>query len=314
MDHTVESTAAQGVHSEARRRGYCPHDEPYAGSWCQPSAAFDALCYYGSMRCCGYSQAEKTYKCVRGSWQLTYNLCRPCPTPRPTPEPTPHPTPAPARPAQQCTTGRRGVFLCNDGIYCSSSYGCCRQHYGRAKCPLEKPYMCADRSCNNDHCCADAAFKCAGGVRQNGCGAGPAFQPQPPSGSPSMLGATVGSPAQFNSVLASTNPFFEPSCTTGKENLLLCSNNVSCNVIDDGWNCCAKNGGRAMCPLQAPYMCNDKTCYGDYCCATFPEQCKQSVRPHGCGGGPALQNPASHGPGGAELTAPASGSRAADQE
>ena len=59
---------------------------------------------------------------------------------------------------------------------------------------------------------------------------------------------------------------------TGTDDLLKCRDGSYCNVVTDGWNCCACRGnhpshqGIAVCPKNYPYMCNDHTCGGGSDC------------------------------------------------
>ena len=65
-------------------------------------------------------------------------------------------------------------MACVDGSQCdviSLGWDCCASHGGRAQCPANKPVMCADLSCSNDHCCDFAGYyPCfyKGGPRQCG--------------------------------------------------------------------------------------------------------------------------------------------------
>lgn len=61
------------------------------------------------------------------------------------------------------TTDENNKFGCANGTRCSGR-GCCVQGGGIAKCPPNRPLMCADRSCSGDLCCErDCAH--LGGVR-----------------------------------------------------------------------------------------------------------------------------------------------------
>lgn len=47
---------------------------------------------------------------------------------------------------------------CIDGTFCNVDHdglGCCKNHEGRAKCPMNTPKMCAKRECDQetDYCC-----------------------------------------------------------------------------------------------------------------------------------------------------------------
>ena len=54
---------------------------------------------------------------------------------------------------------------CIDGTDCNVSLqdmGCCKKHGGRAKCPMNKPKMCANRECDDktDVCCGEWNWDC----------------------------------------------------------------------------------------------------------------------------------------------------------
>ncbi len=67
---------------------------------------------------------------------------------------------------------------CGDGTYCNGKthnerHGCCNKHQGRARCPKNKPVMCATKRCaNDDYCCGHSDDNCDipgyGGPRQCG--------------------------------------------------------------------------------------------------------------------------------------------------
>ena len=74
------------------------------------------------------------------------------------------------------TTTVDGQLECNDGTLCLMGYvdggdsSCCNEHGGRAKCPPDKPHMCADATgCadGQDYCCSSFASDCShsGGLR-----------------------------------------------------------------------------------------------------------------------------------------------------
>lgn len=68
-------------------------------------------------------------------------------------------------------SGGYNVMVCKDGSsWDIAFYGwdCCSSHQGRAQCPSNIPIMCADLSCNGDHCCDNAgttACNTMGGAR-----------------------------------------------------------------------------------------------------------------------------------------------------
>ena len=68
-------------------------------------------------------------------------------------------------------SGNYNIMACKDGSsWDVGSYGwdCCSSHQGRAQCPSNIPVMCADLSCNGDHCCDNAgttACNTMGGAR-----------------------------------------------------------------------------------------------------------------------------------------------------
>ena len=48
----------------------------------------------------------------------------------------------------------------------------------------------------------------------------------------------------------------------------ICWDGTSCNGEVDGYDCCGCRGGRALCPLSIPFMCNDTSCGAGtaWCC------------------------------------------------
>ena len=59
-------------------------------------------------------------------------------------------------------TDTDSMLQCMDGKHCSWNYGagngCCNEKGGRAKCPKNKPVMCAKKDCakqneKSDYCC-----------------------------------------------------------------------------------------------------------------------------------------------------------------
>ena len=77
-------------------------------------------------------------------------------------------------------------FECQDGSFCEGfphNLSCCNSRGGRAKCPPNRPVMCADTSCagGKDHCCSRSAQQCyidASGPRECGMYAEFCIRPQ----------------------------------------------------------------------------------------------------------------------------------------
>ena len=73
-------------------------------------------------------------------------------------------------------TKHDNYFECQDGSFCEGfphNLSCCNSRGGRAKCPPNRPVMCADTSCagGKDHCCSRSAQQCyidASGPRECG--------------------------------------------------------------------------------------------------------------------------------------------------
>lgn len=75
------------------------------------------------------------------------------------------------------TTGENYLMECMDGTECKGGisqgrdWACCSNHGGRAKCPVNRPFMCASRDCveGTDVCCTEHEKSCDfhGGLR--GC-------------------------------------------------------------------------------------------------------------------------------------------------
>ena len=67
-------------------------------------------------------------------------------------------------------TNQDNMLMCHDGVYCTG-WRCCESHQGRAQCPQNVPWMCADPTtggAGNDYSCEFAEADCdnQGGVRQ----------------------------------------------------------------------------------------------------------------------------------------------------
>ena len=83
-------------------------------------------------------------------------------------------------------TKHDNYFECQDGSFCEGfphNLSCCNSRGGRAKCPPNRPVMCADTSCagGKDHCCSRSAQQCyidASGPRECGMYAEFCIRPQ----------------------------------------------------------------------------------------------------------------------------------------
>ena len=67
-------------------------------------------------------------------------------------------------------TDEDNLLKCRDGSYCNG-WSCCNDHNGRAKCPPNKPMMCAkEKSCAGgaDFCCSNEDCKNDDGPRPCG--------------------------------------------------------------------------------------------------------------------------------------------------
>ena len=156
-------------------------------------------------------------------------------------------------------------------------------------------------SCLNT--CADGSFQCVSllsvscpvaeevtrSLNCSSCGgccaplpppASPAPSPPPPPGFPSDA-----CPWEGNSAL-------NISGNSGENWVFVCMDGHRCNQWSDGVGCCACHGGHAKCPLNVPFMCNQRECgyNDDYCCN--PMNCDLSNGPRPCPSPPAALPPA----------------------
>jgi hypothetical protein len=172
------------------------------------------------------------------------------------------------------------VMQCNDGTFCNaiiSGWSCCNKRNGRAKCPKNKPLMCAAKACasRSAYCCEKDCFghgglrKCA--VPTNLQTASPTAIPSTaPTDLPTFIPTLVPTEAPSTSPTA---PTAVPKCSwvtpTDQNYVFQCNDGTFCNAIASGWNCCGKRQGRAKCPKNMPLMCAaEKACASrsDYCC------------------------------------------------
>eukprot|EP01064_Diplonema_japonicum_P004385 TRINITY_DN12848_c0_g1_i1.p1 TRINITY_DN12848_c0_g1~~TRINITY_DN12848_c0_g1_i1.p1 ORF type:complete len:4801 (+),score=721.22 TRINITY_DN12848_c0_g1_i1:72-14474(+) len=67
-------------------------------------------------------------------------------------------------------------------------------------------------------------------------------------------------------------PWLVPTTTV---NVFECGDTTECNGITSstGMGCCVGRQGIRRCPLNWPYMCNDQSCFGGYCCVDRPDAC-----------------------------------------
>lgn len=157
------------------------------------------------------------------------------------------------------TTGLPGTLQCSDGSLCEKvgdwDWTHCCNGIGRARCPPEYPHMCASQYCNNQHCCTDEAELCdqAGGPR--------------PCPDDTDLNVAVGDISGACPWVSSSGVARHMECTTGT----LCEQD---NFQEYG-HCC-QGSGRARCPPEIPYMCDDNTsCHGQHCCVADAAGCDQ---------------------------------------
>jgi len=97
---------------------------------------------------------------------------------------------------------------CNDGSFCNaytSGWSCCNKRQGRAKCPKNKPLMCAVKACasRSDYCCEKDCFR-HGGLRK--CAVPINLQTPFPTETPTWLPtrAPTSSPTDIPSTPSST--------------------------------------------------------------------------------------------------------------
>eukprot|EP00397_Hematodinium_sp_SG-2012_P045072 GEMP01050494.1.p1 GENE.GEMP01050494.1~~GEMP01050494.1.p1 ORF type:complete len:428 (+),score=43.83 GEMP01050494.1:90-1373(+) len=64
----------------------------------------------------------------------------------------------PTRPTQVChSSGVEYELKCVDGTQCDvqrEGWACCKALGGRAQCPSSQPFMCKQKSCNDENCCS----------------------------------------------------------------------------------------------------------------------------------------------------------------
>lgn len=167
-------------------------------------------------------------------------------------------------------SGKDFILICNDGTECSvrtpdiiafqdqfKEYGwdCCREHRGRAACPKNYGFMCADEdSCKGEHCCSLSADMCAsfGGLLQcsniNSLAEGDA----------SMM-VSSSSSRYYNQENGTDNQ----SCpTSGSPLLMECQSGKFCNPDTAEHDCCEDGcpGGIKSCPTSWPVLCNFGIC------------------------------------------------------
>lgn len=98
------------------------------------------------------------------------------------------------------------------------------------------------------------------------------FPPAPPPLPPSPPPPSQPPPPAFPD---SSCPW--KNASSGEENVVVCFDGTRCNWLNggEGVGCCDCHGGRAICPLGAPFMCASTACAQglDHCCD--PSPCKK---------------------------------------
>ena len=87
-------------------------------------------------------------------------------------------------------------------------------------------------------------------------GNGPLHSTLPRSHLQCLLLVAATCSAASSCVFLQTNPISD---------YMVCADRSSCNPDNDGWDCCARRGGRLQCPGSKPVMCAGQ-CSGDFCC------------------------------------------------
>lgn len=148
--------------------------------------------------------------------------------------------------------GMQNVLECMDGSMCDvtvdlAGWDCCVLKGGRAKCPANKPKMCAKRSCGTgNYCCETDCSGDKGGLRT----------------------------CENCAFLTSTR----------SDRLLECNDGTICDIILQGDHCCTSHEGRKRCP-KGKTMCANQAVIGgsnDFRCEANcdshgkPRQCSES--------------------------------------
>jgi len=163
---------------------------------------------------CGIHDSETSYGCT---WRLPYG------------EPS--------------VVAADNVLMCNNGATCeaddsdhkSSTWGCCNDKCGRARCPQNYPNMC--QTAEGLPGCQDGTTYCC---EKNCTAIG-----QEDRSCPCSWVTATGMPI-----------------TTNTDNLLACYDGTTClgndnDHVNGNWDCCDNRGGRIMCPPNYPNMCAD---------------------------------------------------------
>eukprot|EP00397_Hematodinium_sp_SG-2012_P022559 GEMP01023383.1.p1 GENE.GEMP01023383.1~~GEMP01023383.1.p1 ORF type:complete len:601 (+),score=87.81 GEMP01023383.1:102-1904(+) len=128
------------------------------GEYCRASRPF----------MCRGLNCDGQHCCERNLWDCKDGLLQGNDCPGRRPETTVRPTQGPlkttvrpnrpTRPTQVChSSGVEYELKCVDGTQCDvqrEGWACCKALGGRAQCPSSQPFMCKQKSCNDENCCS----------------------------------------------------------------------------------------------------------------------------------------------------------------
>jgi len=169
-------------------------------------------------------------------------------------------------------SGKDFIMLCNNGSECSvrapeisafedknGEYGwhCCSGRGGRAACPKNYGFMCANaKSCHGDNCCSPSSEGCASFGGLLSCSSINSL----PEGNVTMMTNSLRSNhSQSNS---QQDPVLESCSTSGSPVLMECNSGKFCNPDTAKHDCCEDTcpGGIKACPTSWPVLCNFGIC------------------------------------------------------